>query len=350
MKRIKKQIQKLRKKPATDAPADSRITNETVAEHREQILAGGRRFKYPVQYSRYKLVINSIIIGVASLLSLVLVFWWQLYIVQNDSKFMYRFTQLVPVPVAQVDGENVPYSDYLKRFRSSIHYLKEQNNLNPNSADGKKEVSYHQRQELNNAIRDSYVRKLARENNVKVSDRDVNDFITKELDQKKVSQSAYEKTVLNNFYDWSMSDYRSVVHADLLERKVSFEIDTPAREKADRVLASLRAEGASFEAIAQAESDDEQSKARGGDSGALPINSFDPNGIIASVSKLQPGQTTELIYGSDGYYIAQLTSKTKQNIQFRYIKIALNELNTRFEAVKKAEKIEEYITLESPER
>ena len=55
---MKKLTAKLRRqKPEEEKP--SRITNETVAEHREQILAGGRKFKYPVQYAKHKLVLNS---------------------------------------------------------------------------------------------------------------------------------------------------------------------------------------------------------------------------------------------------------------------------------------------------
>jgi parvulin-like peptidyl-prolyl isomerase len=53
---MKKLPFKRRKEAQKAAPA--RITNETVAEHRERILAGGRRFKYPMQYARHKLVFN----------------------------------------------------------------------------------------------------------------------------------------------------------------------------------------------------------------------------------------------------------------------------------------------------
>ena len=84
----------------------SRITNETVAEHRERILAGGRKFKYPVQYARHKLVFNAIIISVAAAILLAVIAWWQLYPMQNSSALMYRITLLLPLPVAQVDGEN----------------------------------------------------------------------------------------------------------------------------------------------------------------------------------------------------------------------------------------------------
>ena len=152
--------------------------------------------------------------------------------------------QVFPVPVASVDGEPVPYSMYLKRFRSSIHYLEQQNGLNVETADGKKEVEYRKRVELDNAIRDAFATKLARDYNVNVTEADVSAFITKDLANKKVSEVTYEKTVLNAFYDWSMGDYRTIVRAELLTRKVSFAVDKTAKSKSDRVLAALRAPGA----------------------------------------------------------------------------------------------------------
>ena len=65
MKKIK--LKRSKKQPA---PAASRITNETIAEHREQILAGGRRFKYPIQYTKHKLIINTVLISMASIILL----------------------------------------------------------------------------------------------------------------------------------------------------------------------------------------------------------------------------------------------------------------------------------------
>ena len=343
-KRIKKIVHKIRRRKHVPELSGA-ITNETVAEHRETILAGGRRFKYPVQYSRHRLVINSILISIGTIILAGMLLWLQLYVFQNSSQFIYRVTQLLPLPVAVIDGERVPYSMYLKRFRSSIHYLKDQNNLNPDTSDGKKEVEYRKRVELDNAIRDAYATKLARDNKVIVSNADVDEFIRKDLASKKVSETTYEKTVLNAFYDWSMDDYREIVRAELLKRKASFAIDIAAKQKADRVLAALRAPGADFGTVAKAQSDDEATKASGGDSGDVPLKTLDSNGVIARVNSLQPGQVTELIYGTDGYYIAKLTSKTDQFVKFQFIKISLHEFDVRLAAAKKAGKIKEYITV-----
>ena len=95
---MKKLPFKKRKEAQKTAP--SRITNETVAEHRERILAGGRRFKYPMQYARHKLVFNTIIVTLVTLVLLAVVGWWQLYIVQNSSSFFYRVTRVLPLSAA----------------------------------------------------------------------------------------------------------------------------------------------------------------------------------------------------------------------------------------------------------
>ena len=49
-----------KKKETNNLP--TRITNDTVAEHREKVLAGGRKLKYPLQYTKRKLVRNTILI------------------------------------------------------------------------------------------------------------------------------------------------------------------------------------------------------------------------------------------------------------------------------------------------
>src|SRR5664279_1357295 len=153
--------------------APSRITNETVAEHRERILAGGRRFKYPMQYARHKLVVNAIIIILVTVLALILVGWWQLYPVQNTDTFFYRVTRVLPLPIASVDGQQVRYSDYLMYFNGSAHYLQQSEQVNLNSDDGKRQLDYIKRKSIDNVIADAYATKLARGLNVTVSDKDV---------------------------------------------------------------------------------------------------------------------------------------------------------------------------------
>ena len=51
-----------------------RITNDTVAQHREKVLAAGRKHKYPIQYTKRRLVWITMLVSVVILIvSLLLV-------------------------------------------------------------------------------------------------------------------------------------------------------------------------------------------------------------------------------------------------------------------------------------
>lgn len=322
----------------------SRITNETVAEHREKVLAGGRKFKYPVQYQRHKLVVNTIIIGVTALVLLTVLGWYLLYVAQDTSKLIYRITQLIPVRVATVDGEPVAYSEYLLRYRSSIFYMQKQDAINLSTADGKRQAAYYQRQELTNAERSAYVAKLAREKKISVSDKEVDDFIKKDIDARSVSLNAYEKTVLNSYYDWSLDEYRGIVRGELLKRKVSFAVDSKAQEKANTLLSRVSA-GEDFATLAKDVSDDEITKTSGGDSGVLPTDSLDADGLIATAQKLEKDQVSGLIRGVDSYYLIKLVSKSSDSVEYRVIKIKLTLFDEKFSSLKDQGKIKEYISV-----
>lgn len=343
MKKYLKKLPKLRKreeKPATPG----RITNETVAEHRERILAGGRKFKYPIQYAKHKLVINSIVIGIAALALLSALIWQQLYVAENTSKFVYRVTQLLPLPVASVDGSWVRYSDYLRRYRSAIHALQNQNQISLNSEAGQRQAEFIKREELTRAEREAYVAKLAEELDLSVTTKEVNEVIQRDVDAKNVSLEGYERNVLNAYFDWSLDDYREVVRMDLLRRKVSFEIDTQAATKIASLKKKVKSDN--FEEIAKAESDDDATKASGGRVGSLPLNNLDPHGLIAAAHKLERNEVSDVIKGSDGYYIIKLLRKNDKSIEYAQIKVALTEFNDRFKKLRDANKIEEYIDVD----
>lgn len=332
----------LRRKPVDDRP--TRITNETVAEHRERILAGGRRFKYPVQVAKHRLAIISIAIGVASVFLLIILAWQQLYISQNTSKLLYRVTEIVPVAVARVDGADVRYSNYLKKYRSSIYYLEQQNSINLRSADGQRQSEHIKGRELDSAERDAYAMKIAAQKRISVTNKEVDDFINRDIARKNISLEAYEKTVLNSFYDWSLSDYRAVVKTELLKRKVRFAVDTTAQRKAESIVAQA-AGGANFADLARAQSDDEPTKANGGEVGTVDIDNDDPHGIIATAQTLEPGQVSKPIQGADGYYIIKLTSKTATSVTYSVIKVNLSTFEENFRKLREDGKIKEYITV-----
>lgn len=344
MKKLLNKLPRRKKAQDTTDPA-GRITNETVAEHREQILAGGRKFKYPVQVAKHRLILTTVILGAVALVLLVGLIWQQLYVAQNTSSFMYRVTQLLPLDVALVDGKGVRYSDYLKKYRSSIHYLQQQNSINLNSEDGRRQADFIKQREMESVQRDTFAVKLAANKDISVSKTETESFINKDLDAKRVSPEAYERTVLKSFYDWSLDDYRAIVHTELLKRKVSFAIDTQAKQTVTTLKTQLNA-GADFAAVAREQSDDLGTKASGGDVGILPIDNQDSNGLISAARGLQPNQVSHIITGSDGYYLIKLIAKTDATIHYAQIKVALRAFDQQFTRLQKDNKIKEYIKLE----
>lgn len=339
---MKKYLNKFSRKKPTQPDTPVRITNETVAEHRERILAGGRRFKYPVQVAKHRLAIISIAIGILAVFLLIILAWQQLYIAQNTSKLLYRVTEIVPVSVASVDGADVRYSSYLKKYRSSIYYLQQQNLINLNSADGKRQSEHIKGQELDSAEKDAYAAKLAAKYRISVSNKEVDDFINKDIARKNISLEAYEKTVLNSFYDWSLDDYKAVVKTELLKRKVEFALDTEAKKRADSLYGQLEG-GANFSDLAKTQSDDEGAPVNGGDMGTVNTDGDDSNGVIAAAVALQPGQISKPIQGSDGYYIVKLNGKTSSTVSYSEIKVTLKKFDENFKKLREDGKIKEFI-------
>ncbi|HSE61862.1 MAG TPA: peptidylprolyl isomerase [Candidatus Saccharimonadales bacterium] len=345
---MKNLLHKTLKKNQTPPPdTGGRITNETVAEHRERVLAGGRKFKYPLQYTKHRVLIISIIIVTLTTISFFGFGAWQLYGAQSTDKFMYSLTQFIPVPVAKVDGDWVRYSDYLMELRSSIHYLSTKEAVNFTSDDGRRQLDYQKRLALDKAVQNTYVARLAGQNNITVSDKEVDEFVKQQISSNRlgVNETVYRQ-VIRDYYDWSFDEYKSSIHNQLLRKKVMAKLDVDGRKRMEEVLQAVTSGGQDFAALAKAQSEDVISKAQGGDVGIVNIGTDDPNGIIKVAAGLQVGQVSQIIDGVDGFYLVKLMAKPDaDNIQFSKIYISYKVLNQKLAELKKDGKLEELITV-----
>lgn len=325
------------------ASTSSRITNETVAEHRERILAGGRKFKYPHHYPKHRIVLITIAIVLLSIISFFGFAFWQLYGVQNTGEFIYRFTQVLPVPVAKIDDQQVLYSDFLLELRSSLHYLSTKESVNFSSEDGKRQLEYQKRLALDKAISSAYVAKLANGEGVAVSNKEVGDFITKQVTMNRlgVSMEVY-KQIINDYYGWSFDDYKLSVKKQLLRRKLVSKIDVEGRQQTASILDSLR-KGANFTDVAKQQSEDPLAKSNGGDVGFITKTADDPNGLIKAASALQPGQFSDAIEGVDGFNIVKLIETKDNSLHLSKIYISYKTFAKKLAALKSNNKVQEYI-------
>lgn len=329
----------------------TRITNETVAEHRERILAGGRRFKYPMQYARHRLVFNTIIVTFVTLVLIVLVGWWQLYVVQNTSSFFYRVTRVMPLPVASVDGEAVRYSTYLMYLNSSMHYLQQSEQVNLSSDDGKRQLDYYKRKNMDNAIADGFAEKMASQLHITISDQDVTNTVNQQLNTSngKISQETYDASTLN-VLGWAPDEYRQAIHNKLMQKAVAYAMDTDALNRANAAAKQVAAPGADFNKIAALLGGAGDSKVTVGMSGLVPLTNND-GGLSEAAAALQKGQFSGVIKTTtgDGYYFVHLIDKTDKQINYQYLRIPLTAFSERLAALKREGKIHEYISVPAVE-
>lgn len=321
---IKKLLPK-KKDPKEKLP--SRITNDTVAEHREQVLAGGRKLKYPMQYTRRKLVRNTIIISVAALIILASLVWAQLYVWKDTSDLAYRITKTIPLPIARIDGESVRYSDYLLYHRSTLAGLSNQMK-GEGTVDGDR-IKFQQQRALDQALEDAYARKIAREHKIEVSDKLIDELLSQPRKEYGISDSAYASAVSDSL-NWTVEEMHQAMKNAQTRREASFVVDTKASKTSEEVT-SMLSSGKNLEEIAELIGDDVEYQTEI----TVPRNNSD-GGLSLAAAKIDVGKTsgaTKIASGGGYYFINRLGGDDK-NISYSYIKVPLKTFKENFAKLK----------------
>jgi hypothetical protein len=334
---------KFKRRAKKEEPSSVRITNETVAEHRERVLAGGRRFKYPIQYAKQKLVFNAIIVAVVALAIIMVVFYWQLYPSQNTSSFFYRVTKILPLPVGSVDGESVRYSDYLMRYRSQEYWLTQKGQIEQGQKDSERQLTYIKRSVMDGVEADAYAAKLAREKNITVTDDDVDGVVKRGLETANgtISQDLYDASTLETL-GYTRDEYRLLIAQSLLRQKVAYALDDKAEQTIKAVQTLVAAPDADFDQIAKQVGNGAQA----GISGMVRKNNQD-GGLTETAIGLQKGKISSVVKSTtgDGYYFVRLTELTDTQLSYSYIKVPLTVFNDSFNKLRVDNKITEYISI-----
>lgn len=345
---MKKKLKKLTKRRnKSPEPTDKRITNETVAEHRERILAGGRKFKYPHQYVKHRLVINAIIITLVVVVAAVGIGWWQLYSAQNTSEFMYRVTRVLPVPVGSVDGESMRYSDYLMRYRSQELWLRNQGQLGLNGNDEQKQLDFYKRQVIDGLEADTFAQKKANALHVNVSDDEVQAAIdsTRKTATGEISQTVYDASTKDTL-GYSPDEYRHILHQSLLRQKVAYALDKQAADTKQQITELLTDKKLTLEKIVEKLKKDGV-KVEYGASGLVPTNNQD-GGLSKTALTLKDGEISPAVKSTsgDGYYFVQRLTANDRQVSYQFIHVPLTEFTKQLATLKQQGKIDEYIAIQ----
>lgn len=323
-----------------------KITNENITEHREEVLKGARKYIYPLQHSKHRIVsITLSIVGLA-IVGFLAYCAVALYRTYQYNTFVYRVTQVVPFPIARTGGTFVDYENYLFELRHYVHYYETQQQRDFTGQD-KQQLVLFRKQALTDVLNNAYVKKLARQNSVSVSDKEVNDRISEVRNQNRLgSSNKVFADVLRNYWGWSINDFKRSLKDQILAEKVTAKLDSAAQQKANSALTALHS-GADFGALAKQVSDDPSAKDNGGDYGAT-ITKDNPNippQVAEELFKLQPGQVSGIIDAGPTLEIIKVNQVSASGVNAQHISIKLQPLSTHIDQLKKTQPAKLYVKL-----
>jgi parvulin-like peptidyl-prolyl isomerase len=322
-----------------------RITNETVAEHREEVLSSARKYIYPLRHSSHRIVTVSVALSAAVVILFFSYCALALYRFQSTSGFIYDATQVIPFPVGRAGSHFISYENYLFEIRHYIHYYQTQQQVNFNSQSGKQQLNQFRKQALTEVVDNAYVDQLAQQNNISVSDEQLNNEITLLQQQNRLgSNNKIFAAVLKDFWGWSISDFKRELKQQMLAQAVVSKLDTPAHQKAQSILSQLDS-GADFATLAKQYSDDPSTSINGGAYGfSIDRTNRDvaPQ-VVNALFALRAGQTSSAIDTGTGLEIVKVNSVSGDEVQASHIFIAYNSIDTYINPLKAKEKPHVYI-------
>lgn len=328
-----------------------RITNDTVAEHREAVIGSARKYIYPLQQSKHRIVIVTTTLVLVAIVAFFTYSTLALYRLQSNSTFLYRVTQVVPFPIARSGGQLIAYENYLFELRHYMHYYETQAKLDFNSTAGKEQLAEFKQRALEKVINDAYVKRLAEQNKVSVSNQEVDEQIDIARSQQRLGGGGRVlEDVLKDYWGWSIDDFRRSMRQQLLAQKVAAALDTETKARADAALAELKA-GADFAVTAKKYSDDQATKDNGGEFGfTIDRANRDLSApTTEALFKLQAGQTSELVNIGYALEIVKTIENTGDRVRGAHMLFSFRDIGEYINDLKEKQPTRAYISLPANE-
>ena len=328
--------------------SSKKTEQEKVEERREEVLSQGRKFKYPLQWTRHRIVINTILIALVVSALILIGGWLALYRLGMTDDLLFRITEIIPVPVANVDGEEARFSDYLMFYRSSITSIERQSGSEFDEESAKELRTEYKLSALSEAEKYTFALKLAKEQGITVTPEEVSTEFDRHLKIGGIdrSEDSFLKIINDNF-GLDRSEYERMLYLSLVKTKVEIAIDESANQIANKVEQILSSSDHDYAKVAEELGD----KIIYEETGGLVDSKNIDGGRATEAMKLEPGQSSGkfISMNGDGYYFVKLVKKTDTEVNFVSIKVPFTEFDRRFDALKTDGKITEYIDITNPE-
>lgn len=345
---MKDKLKKLRKKktpPLLDQ--NTRVTNDTVAVHREEILRGARRYIYPLQHTKHRLVVISLSLFLIAVIAFFSYCTYALYKTKSTSNFLYKVTKVVPFPVARIGSDFVSYESYLFEIRHYVHYYETQQELDFNTEAGQLQLAEFKKRAMEKVVNDAYVKEIAKQKNISVSNQEIDDAIAVVRNQNRLSGNDTElEPILRDYWDWSITDFRRSLRDQLLTQKVVSALDVQTHDKANAALAQLK-NGKDFATLAKEVSEDDATKDNGGEYPQLVDKASRdiPPKTTEALFTLQPGQYSEVIDTGFGLEIVKNIEVKGSQVKGAHILFNFKDINQYLNDAKDKKKTRSYLSV-----
>jgi len=219
---------------------------------------------------------------------------------------------------ALVNGQAVPLQEYEAQVSQAVAVLSQQQNLDPNTEEGKAALAQLRRQILDSLIDQVLIEQAAARENISVSAEQVEAEMARLigdnpaqfeewLKANDLTTDTFKVQLRRQLLSSAFQDHIVGAETPIVEQVRARHILLSSETEAMNVLLQLRS-GANFSALAQQYSQDQNSKDNGGDLGFFPRGIM-PEEIEAVAFGLAPGQVSGIVKSSFGYHIIEVVEK-----------------------------------------
>lgn len=322
-----------------------RITNDTVADHREEVLSSARKYIYPLQHSKRYVVRISLALFAVVVLSFFIFCGLSLYKFQTTSGFMYDVTRIVPFPIAKAGDSWVSYESYLFELHHNMHYYQTQQQASFSTKDGRAQLDRLRQQAMTQVIQDAYVKQLAARHHVSISNQRVDSQLALLRNENRLGNNERVfREVLKEFWGWNVTDFKRELRQQLLQQAVANKLDTDTHARANTALSQLKG-GADFAKLAAAVSDDQATKANGGRyTQAVTLHDRDiPPAVTSEIFRLQANQLSGIIDSGYSLDIVKVLDNGQASRNALHLQFNFKDISTYTKPLEKKNPPKRYI-------
>lgn len=256
--------------------------------------------------------------------------------------------------MAKVKDEYVRYGDYLLNYKASETYLNtvekaDQAQYAGGGGDVQSAYDFHKSQAMQNAVADTYARKIAAEQGVVITEEQVDEAFKRttqlSVDGSQISQEVIDRSS-EQLFGLSPADNRAILRNSLLRKSIAYKIDTKAATISSKIKATLdKDKNVPFENIAKRYTRGEEASVQAFASGWVKKTNRD-GGVTRAAAELKKGEISGPIkpLNGDGYYFVRLVDSNDQGeVSYHVLAVPLTEFQQRLDALKQHDDIRYFI-------